>query len=78
MLAPDGAATPVTELNGEVFDRAGEHLLGGTVVAAYVGDVLCGIGSVRRVGNFAGYMIRHTWGSQVSAANLRSTQRHVL
>jgi pimeloyl-ACP methyl ester carboxylesterase len=55
--APDGASTPVTEFFGEVFGRDGEHLLGGTVVEAYVGDVLCGVGSVRRVGSFAGYIL---------------------
>lgn len=55
--APDGASTPVTEFSGEVFGRDGEHLLGGTVVEAYVGDVLCGVGSVRRVGSFAGYIL---------------------
>src|SRR5262249_54857710 len=50
--APDGISTPVTEFFGEVFGRNGEHLPGGTMVEAYVGDVLCGVGSVRRVGCF--------------------------
>jgi hypothetical protein len=57
LLAPDGAATPITEFFGEVFDRKGEQLPGDTVVEAYVGDLLCGAGSVQRVGSFDGCIL---------------------
>jgi len=54
---PNGAAAPVTEFFGEVFDRDGEHLPGGTVIEAYAGEVLCGVASTRRVGSFGGFTL---------------------
>jgi hypothetical protein len=48
---------PVTELTGEVYDREGNHLPPGTRVEAYVGDVLCGVLSTRRTGNYVGYIL---------------------
>ena len=44
---PDGASKPVTEFKGHLFDTDGSELPGGTVVEAYVGDVLCGVTSLR-------------------------------
>jgi hypothetical protein len=43
----DGASSPVTEFKGELLDRAGRHLPGGTVLEAYAGDTLCGVTSMR-------------------------------
>jgi pimeloyl-ACP methyl ester carboxylesterase len=54
---PHGAAPPRVELAGEVYDRAGNHLPAGTRVEAYVGETRCGIGTVRRTGSFAGYLL---------------------
>jgi hypothetical protein len=45
--APEGAGQPVTEFKGHLFDRDGGALPGGTVVEAFVGDVRCGITSLR-------------------------------
>jgi hypothetical protein len=45
--APDGAAMPVTQFKGLLFDRDGRRLPGGTVIEAYVGDVRCGVTSLR-------------------------------
>jgi hypothetical protein len=45
--APEGASKPVTEFKGELFDRDGARLPGGTVIEAYVDDVRCGITSLR-------------------------------
>lgn len=45
--AREGAGKPVTEFKGELFDREGVRLPGGTVVEAYVGDVRCGVTSLR-------------------------------
>ena len=45
--APVGASMPVTEFKGRLFDADGAELPGGTVVEAYIGDVLCGVTSLR-------------------------------
>jgi hypothetical protein len=55
--APRGDVPPVTELNGEVYDHSGNHLPPGTRVEAFIGDVLCGVGSTRRAGNYVGYIL---------------------
>jgi hypothetical protein len=55
--APRGAAPQTTEFAGEVFDRRGRHLSPGTRIEAYVGNARCGVGSVRRTGNFSGYLL---------------------
>jgi hypothetical protein len=55
--APRGSVPPVTEFAGEVYDEEGSHLPPGTRVEAYVGDVLCGVASTRRGGNFVGYIL---------------------
>jgi pimeloyl-ACP methyl ester carboxylesterase len=55
--APDGAAQPGVELAGEVYDRSGNHLRAGTRVEAYIGETRCGVGTVRRTGSFAGYLL---------------------
>lgn len=44
---PGGATKPVTEFKGHLFDRDGTPLPSGTVVEAFVGDVRCGITSLR-------------------------------
>lgn len=46
--APDGARHVWTEFGGEVFARDGSRPAGGTTVEAFVGNVLCGKGSVLR------------------------------
>lgn len=45
--APAGASLPATEFKGHLFDRHGGRLPGGTVVEAFVGDVRCGVTSLR-------------------------------
>ncbi|MGB2696072.1 MAG: hypothetical protein WBD55_12925 [Dehalococcoidia bacterium] len=45
--SPEGASEPVTEFKGHLFDREGRPLPSGTVVEAYVGDVRCGLTSLR-------------------------------
>lgn len=44
---PNGATKPVTEFKGHLFDRDGSPLPSGTVVEAFVGDVRCGLTSLR-------------------------------
>jgi hypothetical protein len=53
--APEGASAPVTEFKGHLFDAAGQQLPGGTAVEAFVGDVLCGVTSLRRGDVTEGY-----------------------
>lgn len=55
--APGGASQPVTEFNGEVYTRDGEHAPPGTRVEARIGGALCGVATTRRTGNYAGYII---------------------
>ena len=43
---PDGASVPATEFYGHVARADGTRLGPGTVVEAYVGDTLCGVGTV--------------------------------
>lgn len=45
--APEGASMPGTGFKGRLFDADGAELPGGTVVEAYIGDVLCGVTSLR-------------------------------
>jgi len=45
--APDGVAPPTTGIAGEAFRSDGISVPVGTRIEAYVGDVLCGIASVR-------------------------------
>jgi len=45
--AREGASTPVTEFKGHLFDREGGELPSGTVIEAYVGEVRCGVASLR-------------------------------
>lgn len=51
----EGAGKPVTEFKGRLFDRDGSQLPGGTLVEAYVGDVLCGVTSLRHGDATEGY-----------------------
>jgi hypothetical protein len=44
---PEGASKPVTEFKGQLFDRDGSRLSGGTIVEAYVRDVRCGATELR-------------------------------
>lgn len=55
--APSGSAPPISEFEGEVFHRNGRQLPPGTRIEAYVGSTLCGVASVRRTGNFSGYIL---------------------
>jgi hypothetical protein len=54
---PNGAAPPVTELSGEVFDQNGRRLPPGTRVDAYIETTRCGVASVRRAESFVGYVL---------------------
>ncbi|MEX1254775.1 MAG: hypothetical protein WEE64_10580 [Dehalococcoidia bacterium] len=45
--APQGASLPVTEFKGHLFDRDGSALPSGTAVEAYIGEVRCGVTSLR-------------------------------
>jgi hypothetical protein len=45
--APGGATRPVTGFKGHLFGRDGAPLPSGTVIEAYVGDVRCGLASLR-------------------------------
>jgi len=53
--AREGASKPVTEFKGHLFDRDGSNLPGGTAIGASVGDVLCGVTSLRYGDGFEGY-----------------------
>jgi pimeloyl-ACP methyl ester carboxylesterase len=55
--APDGGSPKMTQFSGEAFASDGEYLPGGTRVEAYVGDVLCGVGALRRTGSFTGFIL---------------------
>ena len=55
--APAGGAPPTMELSGEVTRRDGRNYPPGTRVEASVGRTRCGVASVRRTGNFAGYIL---------------------
>ncbi len=55
--APRGAATTTTEFTGEVYRRDGRRLPPGTRVEAIVGDTVCAVASVKRTGNFSGYVL---------------------
>jgi hypothetical protein len=46
--APEGSASPVTSFKGHVARRDGVRLGGGTVVEAFIGEVRCGVSTVRR------------------------------
>jgi len=54
---PDGAAPPTVGFAGEAFDRRARQMQPGTRVEAYVGNTRCGVASVRRTGNFSGYIL---------------------
>lgn len=53
---PKGASLPATGFRGSVTDADGATPPAGTVIEAYVGDVLCGVTSLRS-GDFEGYSI---------------------
>ncbi len=57
LSAAQGGAPRFSEFVGEVYDRGGDRLPPGTRVQAFVGEVLCGVASVRRTGNFSGYIL---------------------
>jgi alpha-beta hydrolase superfamily lysophospholipase len=54
---PAGASRPVTEFSGYAYNSLGEKVAPGTLVEAFVGTTRCGIASVRRTGNFSGYIM---------------------
>lgn len=54
---PDGAMPPVSQFNGEVYTRDGDHVPPGSRIEARVGGTLCGVASTRGVGNYAGYIL---------------------
>ncbi len=53
--AREGASKPITEFKGHLLDRDGSRLPGGAVIEAFVGDVLCGVTSLRYGDDFEGY-----------------------
>jgi hypothetical protein len=55
--APQGAAPLTSDFAGGVYGRDGRTFPPGTRVEAYVGDTRCGVASVRRTGNFSGYIL---------------------
>jgi hypothetical protein len=55
--APDGGAAPTSDFLGEVFAQQGNGLPPGTRAEAYAGAVRGGVASVRRTGNFSGYVL---------------------
>jgi hypothetical protein len=55
--APQGAAPLTSDFAGGVYRRDGRTLGPGTRVEAYVGATRCGVASVRRTGNFSGYIL---------------------
>jgi hypothetical protein len=55
--APQGVAPPTIDFSGGIYRPDGRHLPPGARVEAYVGDTLCGVGSVRRTGSFLGYIL---------------------
>jgi len=62
--AREGASKPVTEFKGHLFDRDGNRLPGGAVIEASVGDVLCGVTSLRYGDDFEGYYTLATAGPE--------------
>jgi hypothetical protein len=54
---PSGDAPPITELSGEAFAPDGRRLPPGTRVEAYIGNVRCGVASVRQAEDFTGYIL---------------------
>jgi hypothetical protein len=53
-----GAAPELAQFSGGVYDEANDDPLpAGTVVEAYVADVLCGVASVRSGDGFTGYVL---------------------
>jgi hypothetical protein len=54
---PQGAEPPSTAFSGEVYRRDGRRLPAGTRVEAFVGRTRCGVASVKRTGNFSGYIL---------------------
>lgn len=67
---PNGATKPVTEFKGHLFDRDGSPLPSGTVVEAYVGDVRCGLTSLR-AGAQLSFRLDGREASQTAVNNLR-------
>jgi pimeloyl-ACP methyl ester carboxylesterase len=55
--SPSDLVPETVGFNGEALTRDGRRLPGGTKVEAYVGDTLCGVGSVRAGGSFYGYIL---------------------
>jgi len=55
--SPQGSAPSTVDFSGEVYTTGGDRLPPGTRVEAYVGDVLCGVASTSRTGNFSGYIL---------------------
>ena len=54
---PIGAAAPAVEFFGEVYRADGQRVASGARVEAYIGDTLCGVGSIRDMGSFNGYLL---------------------
>jgi len=57
----DGASVPTAGYVGHAYGRGGEQLAPGTLIEAFAEDVRCGMASLRRGGNFSGFIL-HTVG----------------
>jgi hypothetical protein len=54
---PLGATPEVAQFQGGAFTADGSAMRVGTVVEAFIGDVRCGVASVRSSANFRGYIL---------------------
>ena len=55
--APRGAEPRTTGFSGEVYRRDGRRLPPGTRIEAFVDHTRCGISSVKRTGNYSGFIL---------------------
>lgn len=70
---PRGGLPETTDFSGEVYDRDGNLVLGDALVEAHVGDVLCGVTSVRGADGFIGYIISVVGPDSVAGCDLGAT-----
>jgi hypothetical protein len=72
---PAGAAPDAAQFNGAVFDADGGALPVGTEVEALIGDVRCGVASVRRADSFLGYVMAVVGSDAVAGCTRGATIR---
>ncbi len=71
--APDGGVPPVVQFFGGVFEANGERPAAGARVEAYIGNVLCGVASLRRGGSFEGYIMSVAGPDEVPGCEIGAT-----